>query len=219
MLRIALALAGLVVVLLVVAQLVLPGVAERLLADELRATGEVRSVNVESFPAVKLLGRRADRVEVRLGAGNTGQGEIGDLIERTKETDELDARVESLTVGRFAMRDLRLTKDGGALSGEAGLTDEALRAALPETVSFKPLDTGDGDLVLEVTAGLLGVEATVPARLSARDGALIVAPEGIPFGGLATLTVFEDPRVNVTEVGARRTGDGYVVTATGTPGS
>jgi len=216
--RIALAGAGLLVVLLVAAQLVLPGVAERQLNEDLRALGEVRSVAVEAFPAVKLLAQRADRVEVRLGAGRAGRSRIGELIERTKGTDELDARVESLQVGGFALRDLRLTKDGDQLTGEAALSDAALRAALPAGLSFRPLDSGDGDLVLEVTAGLLGLQATVPARLSAQGGALIVAPEGIPFGGLATLTVFRDPRVRVTGVAARRTGDGYVVTATGTPG-
>jgi hypothetical protein len=46
---------------------------------------------------------------------------------------------------------------------------------------------GGGQLVLQASAGPVNVRA----RLSARDGRLVIAPDGL-LGGLAALTVFED---------------------------
>lgn len=215
MVRLAIIAGILLVVLLAGSQLLLPRLAEQRLMGDLEEMGDVQRVTVKAFPAVKLLAERADRVEVRMGAMTAGPSRLGELIEMTRGTGRLDARAASLRVGRFDLRDLRLAKRGDGLTGQAGLTDAALQAALPPSVGFRPVDSGDGQLVLEGTAGLLGIQATIRARLSARDGALVVAPEGIPFGGLATLTVFDDPRVVIDGVGAERTPDGYVLTATG----
>ncbi|HEX8105406.1 MAG TPA: hypothetical protein VF533_22520 [Solirubrobacteraceae bacterium] len=215
--RAALIVVAVVVTGLVVAQVVLPEVAEHRLAGELRSSGDIRRISVKAVPAVKLLGEHADRVEVRLGAMTAGPSRLGELIDRTRGAEQVDARAATLQVGRFALSDLRLVKNGGALTGQAVLSDTALRDALPATVGFRPVESADGQLVLEATAAILGVSARIRARLSAQDGALVVAPDGIPLGGLATVTVFRDPRVVVTGVGARRTPDGYALTATGTP--
>ena len=55
---------------------------------------------------------------------------------------------------------------------------------------------------------------TARARLTARDGALVVAPEGL-LGGLGSLTLFRDSRVQITSVGARPGPNGFTLTATG----
>jgi hypothetical protein len=201
---------GVLVALLVVAQLVLPSVAERRLRDELADRGSVRSVAVSSFPAVELLFERADRVEVRMGESRLGIGDLGDQLERTRGVGELDARVDLLRLGPLLLRDLRLGKADGQLTGEAALTREDLANALPVDIGLEPVESGDGQLVLEATVG----PVTARARLSARDGALVIAPDGL-LGGFATLTVFEDPRVVVTGVGARPRPDGFTVTAEG----
>ena len=140
MLRAVLALLGLLVAALVGVQLVLPRVAERRISDGLAATGEVRRVSVKAVPAIKLLFRRADRVEI----------------------DMAEARART------------------------------------------------GRLVLEASAGVF----TVRARLSARDGALVIAPDGL-LGGLGSLTIFRDSRVRVTDVGSKVGADGFTVTAAG----
>lgn len=62
--------------------------------------------------------------------------------------------------------------------------------------------------------GLLGVTASVDATLAAQDGRLIVQPD-VPFGGLATLTVFSDPHLEVQGVEARIAAGGFSVTAFG----
>ena len=90
------------------------------------------------------------------------------------------------------------------------MTQGDLAAALPPAVGLQPVAAGDGQLVLEVAAGPISARA----RLSARDGALVIAPDGL-LGGFASLTVFSDRRVRVTGVGARSRADGFTVTATG----
>ena len=95
MLRAALALIGLLVAALVGGQLALPRVAERRITSDLAKSGEVRRVSVEAVPALKLLFKRADRVEVDMAevrAGSTGR--LAALLRRTRATEELDARVD-----------------------------------------------------------------------------------------------------------------------------
>ena len=52
---IVLSVAGAVLVLLLVAQLVLPGIAAQRLRDRLSRSGQVLKVEVDAFPAVELL--------------------------------------------------------------------------------------------------------------------------------------------------------------------
>jgi hypothetical protein len=48
--------------------------------------------------------------------------------------------------------------------------------------------------------------------VAAQGGRLVVAPD-IPFGGLATITLFNDPRVDVQTVSATPATGGFTVTA------
>jgi hypothetical protein len=215
MLRIALALLGLILVAFVGGQIVLPRVAERRIAGDLRATGEVEYVSVRAFPAVKLLWSRADRVEVRMSEARAATGRLAKLLAKTRGTSELDARIARVQVGPLrlrGLRGLRLRKDGGRLGAEASVDTADLAAALPPQLAIRPLVADDGQLVLEATAGLFGLRAAFRARLSAREGALVIAPDGV-LGGLGELTVFRDPRVQVTGVGSRPRAEGFTLLA------
>lgn len=210
--RFAAALAVLLVAALVVGQIVLPGVAEDRLREDLASSGAVERVHVRAFPALKLLFDRADRVEVRMGEVQAQPRRFADLLASTHATGKLDARAATMRVGPLRVRDLRLGKDEERLEGEAAVTSTDLAAALPPSVGLRPVASENGALVLEATAGILGAGVVVRARLSARDGALVIAPDGL-LGGLAALTVFSDPRVRVTSVGARERADGFTLTA------
>ena len=191
-------------------ELILPGVAEDKVRDELRATARVEAVDVDAFPALKLLLNRADRVDVRLSEVTTGTRELAELLDSTRRTDVLRATVATVRMGPLLLRDLRLRKDGARLDGEAAVTEQDLAAALPVAVGLRPVESEDGELVLEASGGGLAARA----RLSARDGALVIAPDGL-LGAFASLTVFDDPRVRVTGVGARGRTGGFTVTASG----
>jgi hypothetical protein len=210
MLRAALALLGLLVTALVGVQLVLPRVAERRISDRLAETGEVRSVSVKAVPAVKLLFRRADRVEIDMADARAGAGRLAKLLRQTRGAREVVARVDLVRVGPLQLRGVALRKDHNRLSGEASLSNADLAAALPRQFALRPVDDPAGQLVLEVSAGVF----TARARLSARDGALVIAPEGL-LGGLGSLTIFRDSRVQVTDVGSQVGNGGFTVTAAG----
>ena len=68
--------------------------------------------------------------------------------------------------------------------------------------------------MLRGTASVFGVTATVDANVRAQDGRLVVVPQ-VPFGGLATVTVFDDPRVEVDAVSASSAPGGFRVAAAG----
>lgn len=203
-----LGLAVFIAALLFASQVILPRVAESRLRDELSSTGTVTSVSVHAFPALELLGQKADSVRVRWSRVRIGSGDLADELASTSRAGALDARAELATFGPLKLRDLRLIKKGNALTGSASLTEGDLASALPVSLGLHPVSSSDGALVLEADVGPVAVRA----RLSASDGALIIAPDGL-LGGFASVTVFSDPRVRVTGVGARSSPGGFTVVA------
>ena len=211
---IAIATAGVVILLLVVAQLVLPGVAADRLRDRLSKSGTVISVEVHAFPAIKLLWNHADRVVVRMGRYQSVTSTLAGLLSQTSTVGSLDASAQEFTSGLLTVRNAALRKRGNQLVGTALVTESDLRRAVPILQSVVPVQSSDGRLTLRGTASLFGVTATVDATVSASDGKLIVAPD-VPFGGFATLTAFSNPHVEVQSVGATPAPGGFRVTATG----
>jgi hypothetical protein len=80
--------------------------------------------------------------------------------------------------------------------------------------SVQPVASADGALTLRGTATVLGVGATVDATVRPQNGALVVSPD-VPFGGLATLTLFSNPKIAVTGVSATPVAGGFALTAHG----
>lgn len=210
-----------VVLVLVVAQFVLPGIAEGKVADQLEDIGPRPDVKVEAFPAVKLLFNKADKVTVKMSTARTqGSAALAEQLERSKDVDELDVRVGTLRAGPLTVRDARLTKDsGGQMTASASVRDADLARALPSFLgNVRPASQQDGNgLILQgsVDVPLVG-KINAQARVSAVDGAIIAKPENIPLlDQIATLTVFQDPRVAVQSVGARARQGGFDLTASG----
>jgi hypothetical protein len=212
---IAIATAGVVILVLVVGQLVLPGIAADSLKDRLSKSGNVISVEVHAFPAIKLLWNHADRVVVRMGRYRSAAGALGDLLGETSNVGSVDASAQEFQSGLLTVRDAALRKRGNQLVGTALVTEADLRRAIPILQSVVPVESSDGHLTLRGTASLFGVTATVDATAGASDGNLVVAPD-VPFGGFATITVFSDPHVAVRSVSASSAPGGFRVTATGT---
>lgn len=211
---IAIATAGVVILVLVVAQLALPGIAADRLRDRLNKSGNVISVEVHAFPAIKLLWNHADRVVVRMSSYHSGAGPLGSLLSETSDVGSLDASAQEFSSGLLTVRNAALRKRGNQLVGTALVTEADLRRSLPILQSVVPVASSEGRLTLRGTASLFGVTATVDATVSASDGRLDVSPD-VPFGGFATVTVFSNPRVQVESVGATTAPGGFRVTATG----
>jgi hypothetical protein len=209
----ALAAGLLVIVVAVVAQLVLPGIAAQRLRDQLARSGQVLSVKVSAFPAVKLLWHRADTVAVRLGRYRPRSGTLGGTLDQAGDVGSLTASAQEVDDGLLTFHDATLIKRGDRLTGTATVSETELRSAIPILTSVTPVASADGRLTLRGTASLFGLSATIDATVSAQDGKLIVAPD-VPFGGFATLTLFADPHVSVQSVSATPVPGGFSVRGT-----
>jgi LmeA-like phospholipid-binding len=205
--------AGVLLVLLVLAQLILPGIAAQRLRDRLSRNGTVLHVEVHAFPAIELLWQQADRVVIKMGEYHSSSPALGSSLSQAEGAGSLDASAGVVRAGLLTLRDATLRKRGDQLTGSARVTEADLRAAAPFLQSVVPVSSGNGQLTLRGTASLFGVTATVDATVTVRDGKLLVAPD-VPFGGFATLTLFSNPRVEIEAVSARPTADGFAVTAT-----
>ena len=201
--------------ILVVAQIALPGVAAQELRNNLEQSGTVLEVKVSSFPAIKLLWHRADTVVVRMGRYRAPVSRLGQTLGGAGDAASLDASAQELILGPITLRNATLRKRGSDLVGSATVTEADLRSAVFFLQNVEPIASENGSLTLRGKASVLGLTATVDATVAAQDGALVVAPN-VPFGGIATLTLFNDPHIKVQSVSATNVTGGFRVTADAT---
>lgn len=199
-------LALVVVVLLVVAQLVLPGIAAQRLRDRLARSGRVLEVKVEAFPAIELLWHHADRVIVRVGRYHSTPGHLGGVLAQAGDTGSLDASAQELQTGLLTLRHATLIKRGDELVGSATVTEANLRSAVPVIQGVTPVASGDGKLTLQGSA--FGV--TADATLLAVNGKLVVQPD-LPVLNFFTVPVFSNRHLAIQGVAARPVAGGFVL--------
>jgi hypothetical protein len=209
-----LATAGVVLIVLVLAQLFLPGIAAQRLRDDLDKSGTVLEVKVSAFPAIKLLWHQADSVVVRMASYRSGVSHLGSTLAGAVDAGTIDASAQQLEVGPLTLLGGTLRKRGSELTGAATVTEADLRSAVFFLDNVEPIASDDGRLTLRGTASFLGLTATVDATVAAQNGALVVAPD-VPFGGIATLTLFSNPHVEVKSVSATTVPGGFRITADG----
>jgi hypothetical protein len=201
-----------VLLVLALAQLFLPGIAAQQLRDRLSKNGRVLSVSVSAFPAIELLWHDADKVVVRMASYRSGTGHLNSLLDEAGAVGSLAASATVLTDGLLTVHDATLVKHGDQLTGTARVTEADLRSAVPFIDDVVPVASSRGQLTLRGTGTFLGVSATVDANVSAQDGKLLVTPD-VPFGGLATVTLFSDPHIQIQGVSASQAPGGFAVTA------
>ena len=210
---IALGVAGLVLLVLVVAQLVLPGIAADRLRDQLGRSGTVLSVKVSAFPAIELLWGDADSVVVRLGHYRSGSSDLGESLDRVAGVGTIDASAQELESGALTVHDAVLHKSGSELAG-SGIDPggrPALGRAVPPGRRADRLREGSADSARN--GQLVRAERQRRTRpWPTQNGALVVAPD-VPFGGIATITLFDDPHVQVQSVSAITVPGGFKVSA------
>jgi hypothetical protein len=215
----ALSVLGVVVVVLVLAQLMLPGIAADRIRSDLAQQGSGIRADVSAFPAIKLLWRQADRVsvsvdELRMEGGS--EESLADRLVSTKATKRLDVSVGVLDAQLLRLRDVRLRKDGDGLIGSVRLTREDVDEALPPDLGVAGRATSDGQLAVSGATEAFGRRVAARARILVDErGRIVIRPEGIPLGALVSVPVFSDERVAVDALDARSVGDGFEVTARG----
>ncbi len=192
------ALAGLVLVL---AQLFLPGIAARRISSRVGRYGRVISVSVSAWPAIKLLWGRADSVTVRAGSLDVTPAQTGELLSEAAGAARMDVSAASVREGLLLLRDARLRKRGAGLAAEGLIGERDVRAALPAGIAVELLASARGRVTVRVSGGLFGLGASVDAVAEASEGGLVAHPLGGLLEGVR-LTLFSDPRLSVEGVSA-----------------
>jgi hypothetical protein len=194
-------LAAAVALLLVLAQLFLPGIAASRISSRVGKYGTVESVSVSAWPAIKLLWGRADSVTVKAGRLTISPKQTAKLLWDARGAATVRATAPVVQEGRLRLLDVSLRKRGSLLTTEAQMTQADVRAALPPGLSVRLLASGGGNVKVKASGGLFGLSASVDAVAGPSEGKLIARPLGFLLGGVR-LTLFADPHVRVEGVGA-----------------
>ncbi len=199
--RVALSLVGVVVLVLVLAQVFLPGIVASRIRSRVGRYGKVESVSVKAWPAVELLWGDADSVTVRAGSLRGSQEQAAALLWEGRGLGNLKLTARSAQVGQLAFSDMSLSKRGSALKVQARMTDADVREALPKGFDAHLVKSEGGEVELSVSGALFGIGATVNAVATASEGRLTVRPRGFLIEALQ-LTLFDEPHVYVESVSA-----------------
>jgi hypothetical protein len=210
---IAIAGAAVVLLVLVLAQLLLPGIAADQLRDRLSKNGKVESVSVSAFPAIELLWHDAGKVVVRMASYRSGTGKLSSLLDEAGGVGTLDATATVLTAGLLTVHNATLSKRGNELTASASVAEADLRSAIPFLQSVTPVASGNGELTVQGTGSIGGFSGSIDATVEAQNGKLVLVPQIPLVGGLLTFTLFNDPHVAVQAVGATPTATGFDVSA------
>jgi hypothetical protein len=201
MIRLILLLAGGVVLLLALAQVLLPAIAADRISSRLRRYGSVESVSVSAWPAVRLLWGSADSVAVRASSLSLSPAQTAKLLWEARGLNMVSMTASSVREGPLSLTGVSLHKHGRALSAEAQITGAAVAAALPAGLAVQLVSSSRGEVEVTAGGGLFGLRASVSALAGASEGRLIVRPLGSRLSGVQ-LTLFSDPHVQVEAVGA-----------------
>ncbi|MFI4985362.1 MAG: LmeA family phospholipid-binding protein [Solirubrobacterales bacterium] len=199
--RVALAVAGGALLLLVLAQVLLPRIAASRISSRLSTYGSVQSVSVTAWPAVKLLWGSVDSVTARARRLKVSPAQTAKLLWEARDVSEMKLTAASVQEGPLQLTDISFRKRGGALSAQALTTEAAVKAALPEGFGVQLLGSEGRTVRVRASGGLFGVGASVDAVAGASEGKLVVHPMGFLVESLQ-ITLFADQHVYVRGVGA-----------------
>jgi hypothetical protein len=200
---------GVVIVLLALAQLILPMIAVKLVRDRASRYGTIKSASISAWPAVELLWGKAQSATIVAGHLTMTAAQLTQLSKQLWEArgvEKATIRVERATVSlnglphELTATDVLSVKQGSQLSGSATITQQALDEASPSGLHVQPVASAGGQIELRTSGELFGVNLSVNALIKPVEGRLVMEPQGVPFAGLGTVTLLSDPHVNVESV-------------------
>ena len=208
-----------VVLVLVVAQLVLPGIAVERVRERVGRYGEVRSVHVHAVPGIALLWGSAQEVAVQAGTLRASPHALGDLEQQLSGIDRArlsSPRIDlllssSLVSGEAPLEGALLEKRGSALSAVGSFRASTLALVLPVGLRVDGLSAQSGHPEVSLSGEAFGVRVSGRAIVTAKEGAIVIEPAGLPFAGLASVTLFADSHVYVESVTATPTAEGIAI--------
>jgi hypothetical protein len=204
---------GLVVVLLLLSQILLPGIVASKLRSSLKGAATGVHLSVHASPALELLFGHADSVDLSIEELRpTGSANVKALLERTRETETLDATVARLITQKLELDHVSVQKRGSLLTTSAAVNRTALAAALPPGISLTAPVAGSQAIAFTARITLLGQSIDANARLEARRGKIEIVPESAL---LPAIPVFSDSQLAVDVLKVAVQGADYTFTAEG----
>ena len=188
-------------VLLLLAQLLLPRIAAQRLRSELERYGVVRSVSISAFPAIELLWGEAQSATMSAASIRMSPTQANELLWKARGVRLVDMRTASLHVGSFTLHDVIWRKRGDQLYMSGKLTEADLRASLPGSTGFALLGSSSEGIDMRVSGSFFGVASSVDVRLGAIEGKLVAQPVGVPFGGFVKVMLLSAPHMYVQSIG------------------
>jgi hypothetical protein len=190
-----------VVVVLALAQLILPRVAQSTVSARVGRYGKVLSVHVSAWPAVELLWGHVDSVRVRAATLKLTPAQAASLLWESRDVASMDVQAQAVELGSLRVTGATLSKRGAQLSASAQASGADVNAALPQGISLKLLRSEAGAVEVQSSGGLFGVGSGVDAVASASEGKLVARPRGL-LASAFQLTLFSDRHVHVEGVAA-----------------
>jgi hypothetical protein len=208
--KVAFGAVGVPVLLLLLAQAFLPALAEKIVKDRLSKYGTVKSVHVSAFPAVELLWGKADSASVNAGSLKVSASQLSQIVKQVWEArgvTNATMTAEHASVGATGLlehgvtaSDVRAEKRGSQISASATITQQQLQAALPDGFNVQLLESSDGQVRVRASGGLFGAQASIEALIKTDEGRLVMEPQGLPFGGFASITLLSAPHLKLESV-------------------
>jgi hypothetical protein len=193
----------------VLAQLFLPSLAARRVKARVARYGTVTSAHISAWPAVELLWGHADSVDVSAGTLTVTAAQIASLLGEAHDVTDMTVTAavvrlrDSGLPGGLPVSSVRMEKHGSLIRASATLTQRQLDASLPGGFRVEPVASGGGQVEVRASGGFFGLQASIGALVKPQEGQLVAEPQGFPFAGLATVTLFSDPHLLVRSVGLR----------------
>ncbi len=199
--RIAAGAASATLVVLALAQVLLPRLAANRISSRVARFGKVVSVSVSAWPAIELLWGDAGSVHVHVEQLKASPTELVGLLWEGRGASSVEASAENVQIGSLHLSRASLSKHGSSLSADAIVSEAAVRAALPAGFAVRLLRSQEGEVEVQATGALFGIGASVNALATASEGKLVAHPVGLLVDALQ-LTLFSSPHVYVEGVGA-----------------
>ncbi len=180
--RIGALLAGAIVLVLVLAQIFLPGIAASRIRSRVGRYGTVRSVAVTAWPAVELLWGKADSVDVRAGSLSLNPAQTVELLGEARGVKRMNLTAESLKEGPLQLHEASFSKHGDALLGQAQTSRADVGKALGEGIEVRLQSSHDGQVQVSASGGLFGVQASMQRGRPCTGRQAGRAPVGLSAG-------------------------------------
>jgi hypothetical protein len=202
-LKIVVGVLGAIVVLLVLAQLLLPGIAAQQVKKKVSKYGTVESVTVHAFPAIELAWHEGSAT-VKIKNITVTPKQAVELLEETKKLKDLDMYMKKLTLKvpqeggettTLSANSVKVYKRGNAIAAQAAFPNAQLKNALPGGFEATPVEDREGKFELALKGGFL--EGTQHAIIDGQKGKIQAE-----IGG-ESLVLFSDHRVSVGAIHAK----------------